>query len=156
MCEPELGENCKTCPADCGNCPPEYEGLGFRLPYSPVSVGDTFWLTIYADISNTALGGWKFTIGYNPNVIELIDVSVDSTIWLFDKGTICSSCGELQDVQAWTTQTELTEKMNLFRLKCKALSSGTSELSFKEYSVSDTSASNIHPALNDNSITITN
>jgi hypothetical protein len=152
ICEPELGENCMTCPEDCGDCPPESEGLGFRLPYSPIHAGDVFWVTVYCDHPSESIGGWKFTITYDDAVLEAMSVSVDDSIWLYDEGSIKS--GSLSDVQAWTTRSDLNEKMDLFRIKFKAVSSGISDLSFTEYKISNSEAERFHPDLNDNSITI--
>lgn len=154
ICEPDKGENCMTCPEDCGECPPEEEGIGFRLPYSPVYEGDVFWVTVYCDYPSEAVGGWKMTVSYDTDVLDAVDVSVDDNIWLYDKGTICDSCGEIQNIQAWTTKTDLTSKMDLYKIKFKAISSGSSPLVFSEFKISDTNADEFNPPLNDNSISI--
>lgn len=145
-CEPELGENCMTCPEDCGECPPEPEGLGFRLPYSQVHTGDVFWVTVYCDYTSEAIGGWKFTIGYDSSVLEAKHVVIDDDIWLGDEGAI--NDGSIANVQAWTTKSDLNTKMDLVQIKFEAVSSGTATLEFEEFKISNAAADRIYPTAN--------
>jgi len=152
VCEPSLGENCATCPDDCGGCPPEPTGVGFRLPYTNVTMGDTFWVTLYCDHPGVCLGGWKISIGFDDVIVEVKEIKVDGVIWLYDTGDIVDD--EITFIQAWTAREDLTSKMDLCRIKLYAKSTGSSPLSFNYFEMSDCDAVHIHPTTHDSSIII--
>jgi len=154
ICEPEKGENCMTCPEDCGECPPEPEDIGFRFPYAPVSTGDTFWVTVYLDptASSRSVGCWVVDVDLPNNVIVNEVVVGNQNVWsFFDPGTIESD--QVLDVQGWTTGSE-SDKTDLFRMQCEAISSGTAIFSFSQAKIGDENAQEFAVTENEGSLQI--
>ena len=131
ICEPELGENCQNCPEDCGPCQQDVSvGLGFRRPLVPVSNSDTFWMTVYYVPSTDApLRGFKFNLGYDPSILEYQQISPSTNweTWWYLGDTSVS--GVITDVQSFYPDCQTT-KGNLFSIQFKAISVGTTPLSF--------------------------
>ena len=128
ICEPELGENCKTCSEDCGDCPPDSPGLGFRLPYSPVYVGDQFFVDVYLDPTGDTISFWKISVSFDSDKLRAIGVSAGDSIWMFDAGTV--GTGLITDIQAWTMGAYPNYKTDLCTIKFEALVAGSANLDF--------------------------
>jgi len=148
ICEPEKGENCQTCPQDCGPCAEEPQGLGVRPPYVPINNGDTFWIYVYLDPpQGQKIGAWVIDLSYDTNYLTAIDVDPADSEWeFFDDGTINN--GVIEDVQAWTTL-DPDYKTLLFKVKFEAINSGITALTFTDVKIADELAQVIDIVIND-------
>lgn len=155
ICEPNLGENCKNCPGDCGDCPEENVGLGFRVPYDPVYVDDSFYVDVYLDPNGVEISGWGIDISYNSTILVAdYVVSGNETIWqpgFFDPGTMYD--GLIEFVQSWSA-TYPDFKNDLCTIKFTALEIGDAVLSISSYRITDGTISPIVVALNDSVVSV--
>ncbi len=150
ICDESAGETWENCP-DCrqpgcnndGICDEGYEtrydcvdcvtrqaestDTGFGLPNTDKRVGDIFWVTVYVTPPED-IYGFGIDIEFDNSILELIDQEgIGDFDSFFYPGT--ETNGVISQVQSFST-TPLENKGNLFRLKFKAIATGTSNLDF--------------------------
>ncbi len=149
------GETCQTCPDDAGECQDDItSGTGFRRPLVPVQLGDTFWITVYL-VPNTGetIGTFIMDMSYDASKLEYISMSPQgdwTTFWYENFGT---NANTLTDVQSFDIDGQST-KADLFRIRFKAIGTGSAGLVFDNLDCTNELAESIIVTTTDNYIDI--
>ena len=135
-CDETIGENCNTCPDDCGPCQNDVVGLGFRLPWETVNVDDTFYVDVYLDPEGRSVGGFVIDVKYDNAKLQVLTISSGWTGWIFDDGTVNGNI--IENIQGWTMEDPVPNvKRDLFTIRFKALQVGSALLEFDFVNVFD-------------------
>jgi len=130
----------------------EPPGLGFRPPVNNINEGDEFWVIVYLDPPQ-ATGGWKMDVSFSESYLEVLDVREGDDDWsFFDEGSIGS--GIINDIQAWTTESNLDHKTDICKIKFRALNQGVTTLSIPEVKITGPDAVEYTVQINEKTINI--
>ena len=134
----DAGENCQTCPQDAGGaCQPDVtSGLGFRRPLVPVNLNDNFYMTVYVvPTGDQNIDSFILDVNYDSTKLEYVSHSPlnswDSWWYAGDVTT-----GTITDAQSFKPAGQ-ENKGNLFRIKFKAIATGSAALSFDNIEITD-------------------
>jgi hypothetical protein len=110
--------------------------VGFDPVNTSASVGDIFTLTLSGSDFVSTLDGGGLNLAFDPAVIHVNSVAVDSTVWEFfaSSGTTDNHTGKVQDIIFNSFQTR-TGSLPIATIEFLAFGPGTSNITLSESSL---------------------
>lgn len=110
--------------------------ISFNPSTSTVNQGDIFSIGVEGSGFASSLDGGGVNLSFNPAVLELLDVSIDTSVWDFfvDKGTIDNVAGTVKETQFNQFVHPQVGSFSILEYQFRAKNLGVSELVLTEFS----------------------
>ena len=124
-------------------------GIGYAFSEMPIHIGDTFTFDVRAE-SVSDLAGWQFDIGFDPKILEAIDVSegnflkTDGGATFFQGGRIDNAAGKITGLIAGRiSDGGVNGSGPVLQVRFKAKSEGETELALRNFEFGASTGENI-------------
>ena len=124
-------------------------GIGYAFSEMPIHIGDTFTFDVRAE-SVSDLAGWQFDIGFDPKILEAIDVSegnflkTDGGATFFQGGRIDNAAGKITGLIAGRiSEGGVSGSGSILQVRFKAKSEGETDLALRNFEFGASTGENI-------------
>ena len=114
-------------------------GIGYGFSETPIHIGDTFDFNVRAE-NVSDLAGWQFDIGFDPAILEAMDVSegdflkTDGGATFFQSGRIDNAAGKITGLIAGRiSEGGVSGSGSVLHVRFKAKSEGETELALQNF-----------------------